>query len=331
MARKIDWERQIGRRLRLRDLHVFFTVVQCSSMAKAAAELGVSQPAVSEVIAGLEHMLGVRLLDRSPHGVEATMYGRALLKGGTAAFDELKQCIKQIEFLGDEQVGELRIGCPESIAASVLPPVIERFATRYPNVRLSVNVGSSPPAHWPDLRERRIDLALERLARPLGKDADDLSVEVLFNDEAVIAAGPQSQWADRAAIDLAELVDAQWILMPPESWNYMVVAQAFRDRGLPPPKVSLSTFSIMLRINLLATGRYLTVFPRSVLRTNAERYPVKILPVDLPEPPHPWPVAVATLKNRTLSPVAGVFIDHLRAYVNSPESGLRPPFGPATL
>jgi DNA-binding transcriptional LysR family regulator len=53
--RKIGWERQIGRRLRLRDLHVFATVVECGSMAKAAAELGVAQPTVSEVIAGLEH------------------------------------------------------------------------------------------------------------------------------------------------------------------------------------------------------------------------------------------------------------------------------------
>jgi DNA-binding transcriptional LysR family regulator len=82
MPRKIDWESQIGRRLRMRDLHVFVTVVQCSSMAKVAVALGVSQPAVSEVIADLEDSLGVRLLDRGPHGVEATMYGRALLKGG---------------------------------------------------------------------------------------------------------------------------------------------------------------------------------------------------------------------------------------------------------
>jgi DNA-binding transcriptional LysR family regulator len=70
MLRKIDWESQIGRRLSLRDLHVFFTVVQCGSMVKAGQQLGVSQPAVSEVIAELEHALGVRLLDRRPQGVE---------------------------------------------------------------------------------------------------------------------------------------------------------------------------------------------------------------------------------------------------------------------
>jgi len=57
MKRKIDWDGQIGRRLKLRDLHVFFTVVQCGSMVKAAQQFGVSQPAVSEVIADLEHAL----------------------------------------------------------------------------------------------------------------------------------------------------------------------------------------------------------------------------------------------------------------------------------
>src|SRR5262245_44489035 len=77
---KIDWESQIGRRLKLRDLHVFSTVVQRGSMAKAARQLGVSHPAVSEVIADLESALGVKLFDRSAQGVEPTIYGDALLK-----------------------------------------------------------------------------------------------------------------------------------------------------------------------------------------------------------------------------------------------------------
>ncbi len=88
MAKIVDWERHIGRRLRLRDLHVFFTVVDLGSMAKAARHLRVTQPAVSQVIADLEHTLGVNLLDRGPRGVEPTIYGRALLKGGSPVDDE---------------------------------------------------------------------------------------------------------------------------------------------------------------------------------------------------------------------------------------------------
>src|SRR5947209_11854572 len=120
MLKKIDWDSQIGRRLRLRDLHVFFTVAQRGSMAKAAAQLGVSAPTVSEVIADLEHGLGVRLFDRSQQGVEPTAYGRALLKRTVIVFDELKQSIRDIEFLSNPSVGELKIGCPDSIAATLL-------------------------------------------------------------------------------------------------------------------------------------------------------------------------------------------------------------------
>ena len=82
MVRVIPWEQQIGRRLRLRDLFVFFTVVEYGSMARAGAKLGVSTPSISEAIATLEHALGVRLLDRSPKGVVATPYGEALLARG---------------------------------------------------------------------------------------------------------------------------------------------------------------------------------------------------------------------------------------------------------
>ena len=95
MARRSNWEDQIGRRLRLRDLHVLFIVAQRGSMAKAAAELGISQPAVSDVIATLEGEIGVKLFDRKSHGVEPTIYGQALLKRSLNAFDELKQGIRE--------------------------------------------------------------------------------------------------------------------------------------------------------------------------------------------------------------------------------------------
>src|SRR6185369_119568 len=101
MPRIVQWESQIGRRLRLRDLFVFSTVVKSGSMAKAAAQLDVTTPSVSEIIADLEHALGVRLLDRSPQGVTATVFGAALLRRGEAAFDELRQGVRDIEFLAD--------------------------------------------------------------------------------------------------------------------------------------------------------------------------------------------------------------------------------------
>src|SRR3977135_1296010 len=96
----MDWTERIGRRIKLRDLHILLAVARTGSMGKAAADLAVSQPVVSKAISHLEHALGLRLLDRSPQGVEPTMYGRALLKWSVAVFDELKQSVRDIESLG---------------------------------------------------------------------------------------------------------------------------------------------------------------------------------------------------------------------------------------
>jgi DNA-binding transcriptional LysR family regulator len=312
MARKIDWEAQIGRRLRLRDLHVFFTVVQRGSMARAAAHLGVSQPAVSEVIADLEHALGARLLDRTTRGVEPTIYGRALLKRSTVVFDELKQSIRDIEFLNDPTTGEIRIGCAESVAVALLPSIINRFSMQYPRVTLEIDQIVTPTLDLPQLRERTLDLVLARLVKPLGERGDDLDIETIFRDELVVAAGMQTPWARRQKIDLAELVQEPWILTPASSWNNAVLREAFARRNLPMPRPAVITFSVHLRASLLATGPFLTSFPTSVVKVNASRFPLKILPIDLPV--DPWPVALVTVKNRTLSPVVQLFIDHLRRF-----------------
>ena len=314
MARKIDWDVQIGRRLKMRDLHVFLTVAQCGSMAKAAVQLGVSQPAVSEVIADLEHALGVRLLDRSRQGIQPTMYGRAMIERSRAAFDELKQGIATLEFLADPTVGTVRIGCAESLFSPILAPAIEQFVLQYPRVRLQVQDLMTATLDLPELRERTLDVVLARLAKPHAHD-EDMNVEVLFDDEMVVAAGAQSPWTRRAKIDLAELVNEPWILTRTGSWNYMIVAEAFRLRGLEMPPICLTTFSVELRNNLLGSGRFITAFPRSVLRVNAERFSLKQLPIELPA--RPWPVQIITLKNRTLGPVAQRFIDHVRAFTRT--------------
>ena len=316
MAKAVDWEARIGRRLRLRDLHMFFAVVQSGSMAKAAIHLGVTQPAVSKAIGDLESALGARLLDRSPQGVEPTIYGDALLKCGTAVFDELRLGIRNIEFLSDPTVGELRIGSSEPISAAMLPLVIHQFFQKYPRAVLDVH--DTALFDWaPKLRERSLDLALTQAGRILADDHffDDFNVEILFHDQMVVAAGRESRWARRRKIDLAELVNERWILQAPDSWTYGLVAQAFRARGLDLPKISLKTFSVHLRANLLTTGQYIAALPNMALHGYADRFSLKVLPVDLPV--RPWPVAVVTLKNRTLSPVTERFIACAREVAKS--------------
>jgi DNA-binding transcriptional LysR family regulator len=277
---------------------------------------------VSKAVADLEATVGVRLFDRSPQGVEPTVYGRALLKCGEAAFDELRQGIKSIEFLSDPTLGELRIGCPESISGSVLPTIVERFSTQYPRVVLDVDAGGTSALLTRMLHNRSLDLVLARSVR--GRTADEFGEgfrkEILFDDELVVVAGLNSRMARRRRVELADLIKERWILTAPGTWNYNVVADAFAAKILEMPDVCMRTMSVHLRINLVAAGNAITALPRSVLRLYGDAFKLKVLPLDLPV--RPWPVAIVTLKNRTLNPVAERFIECARDVARS---FVRPP------
>jgi DNA-binding transcriptional LysR family regulator len=312
LAKIADLDDHIGRRLRLRDLRVFFAVIQAGSLSKAAERLHVSHPAVSQVIADLEHTIGVKLFDRSSRGVEPTIYAQALLARGRAAFDELKQGLKDIEFLTDPASGELTIGYSQSIADTLLPQIIDIFSERHPRVVVHADIVPTPTLRFPGLRDRSYDLILTRIPSPIPNDemVADLDLEVLFRDPWVIVARKDRRWARREKIALAELVDDTWLLPPHGSASHAVVAQAFKAQGLQMPAAIMLTHSMDLRAKLSSRGRCVTAVPQSVLHYGDDRRALQELPVDVSLPL--WPVAILTLKNRSLSPVVGRFIDCAR-------------------
>ena len=284
------------------------TVLRSGSMGKAAAQLAVSQPAISKAIADLEHTMGVRLLDRTAQGVEPTRYGEALLKWGSAVFDDLRQGVKEIEFLADPTTGEVRVGSTEVMTAGLVPAVVDRMSRQFP--RLVFNVVQAPTIalQYRDLRERSVDLILGRIVTPTTDE--DLNIEILFDDPLLVVAGIGSKWSKRRSIEAAELIDEPWGLPPYDNLVGSLVAEAFRTCGLDPPPRTVTTSSIQLLTALLATGRFLAVLSRSALRLSGKRLGLKALPVDLPL--RSGPVGIVTLRNRTLSPVAKFFIESAR-------------------
>jgi DNA-binding transcriptional LysR family regulator len=302
----MEWESRFGRRLRVRDLYILSTVVKSGSMGKAARTLGMSQPAVSEAVANLEHLLGVRLLDRSPRGIEPTIYADAILKRTMTVFDELKQGVRDIQCLADPTAGEVSIGYSNM---TVVPKIIERFSEKYPRVVMHVDLVQPPTVKYlAGLRDRTFDLILARLPMPLAENhlEDELNIELLFDDPLVVVVGARSRWARRRTVDLKELIDAPWILSPPKTLSYEHVAEAFKRRGLRVPATRLVTYSVDLRAKLVASGRFVAVLPKSVLQLDDGRPALKMLPVDMPT--KPWPVMILTLKNRTISPTVERFI-----------------------
>src|SRR5438874_13510908 len=108
-------------------------------------------------------------------------------------------------------------------------------------------------------------------------------------------------------------------MQAPHTWDYRILSEACRARGLPMPKASLVTLSMSVITHFLAAGQYITAMPRSVAYFKS----FKVLPVDLPV--RPWPVNIVTLKNRTLSPVVERFIECARDFTRSMGKGRSAP------
>lgn len=304
--------RRIDQRLKLRELHVLSAVVEYGSMVKAAGQLGMSQPAVSAAIANLEAALGVRLLDRNPRGIEPTIYSRALLKRGRVAFDELRQGLNDIEFLLDPAVGEARIGCPEGTAGFV-SAVIDRLSRLHPRVTVHVVIAETGTQRFRELRERNVDVMLGRLFRPITDE--DIDVEIVGRDRLFVVASSNSPWARRRKVSLTELAGEPWVLYPPDNVVGAFHAEAFRRNGVEWPPRHVISFSLDVRMHLLATGRYLTMLGSQVLQYNSKPWSLKRLPIDLQVPE--MPITAFTLKNRTISPVAQLFVEQVRRLAKS--------------
>jgi hypothetical protein len=183
-------------------------------------------------------------------------------------------------------------------------------------------VATAPPD---DLLPRVLEyLKTKTTNRPKGKAAlikdlctpvaDDLDTEILFDDTHCVAAGARSRWVRRRKVTLAELVNEPWIF-PATQVIDALIAEAFQAHGLKVPQERVSASSILLRNHLLESGRFLTILPSSVMRYNARKWSLKALPIDLGVKPRP--VAIVTLKNRTLSPAVELFVGHVRSIVKT--------------
>lgn len=304
---------RVARRLKLRDLRLFDTVVRMGSMVKAANELHLSQPAISKAISEMEQMLGVRLIERGRQGVEPTAYGHALLKSSAAIFDQLRHGVREIQFLSDPTAGEVRIATSEPYAAGLVPTLIANFSRQYPNV--SVYVIQAPISSLPfraqryrDLHDRNVDLVLGPIVEPIAEAG--LQAEPLFKERTIVVAGAQTRLPRRRRLALADLIDEPWCLPPPDTVVGTHIVEAFRASGMAVPHKMVVSVSIQLQTGLLATQRYFSMLPESLVEFSARRFSLKALPIEMPIPL--VSVGVITMKNRTINPVARLFIEAAR-------------------
>jgi DNA-binding transcriptional LysR family regulator len=304
----MHWSDRIGRRLKPHELHIFLAVAEHGSMAKAAEHLSISRPVVSKAIASLERIVGVPLFDRNASGVEPTRYGTALHRRAIGLFDELRQTVDELSFLANPNGGELRLGCTEVTAAGFVAALIADIAKRYPGLAIRTELGSVVQ-QYPPLRERRCELFVARA--PAATIEADMQREVLFHDWPLVAVGPASKWAGKRHVRLADLTKAKWIVSPGEAVPNGLFETAFAAAGIARPTPAILSDSLNLRSSLLARdGDYVTFIPGSVLHFGPPFPSIKPLPVKLDRAT--LPVCIVTLKGKTLSPAATLFIARAR-------------------
>ena len=200
---------RIRRRLRLRDLDTLIAVAETGSMARAAARLAVSQPAVSKAIAEMERTLGYRLLDRTVRGVEPNLYGRALLKWAKAVFDDVHQGVAELDFISDPTSGELRVAATGPIVAAIL---------RSSSIACA---DASAASYFTSTRSPRFRSSRTRwgapgrsvMSRTLADD-EDFGEEILFHERTFVAANSSNPLCRRRNLRWRS-VDEPWC--PPPS------------------------------------------------------------------------------------------------------------------
>jgi DNA-binding transcriptional LysR family regulator len=311
-GRDRSWNKLLGERVRLRELRILHVVVESGSMARAAQTLSMTQPAVSQAIGHLEAALNRPVLERSPAGVAPTAFGSVLLRHALLAVDALAEGLREIEALADPGSGDIVVGASESyIAGGALAATITMLRQRYPRFRVAVVESNTAAMNFADLRERRVDVMFGRGAR--ANPPEDIEQVRLLDEALLVVAGSHNRWAHAATMRFADLASRPWVLAPAGTAVYDLVADAHRADGVPMAAPAVTTYSMMLRLQLLACGEFVTAFPESLVRNCSKAWNLVALPLALGTT---LPVSAYTLRSRTASRAITAFIEAART-VNS--------------
>jgi DNA-binding transcriptional LysR family regulator len=211
----------------LRQLEIFRKVVELESFSKAAEVVLLAQASVSERIANLENMLGLKLLDRLGRRVVPTRAGELLYKHALNLL-EMKRiaCAEMEDFLGIRR-GEVRIGGSTIPGEYILPKVMGLFGQNHPLLVLTLVIADSSEIETKVLEG---DLELGVIGRK--PDQRNFAINPLWHDELVIAVPPRHRWAEREEISLEELTGEPFILRESGSGTLKTLDDYLHASGL---------------------------------------------------------------------------------------------------
>lgn len=257
-------------------LQRFLAVYEHRSFGRAAAELNLTQPALSKSIQLLEEKLGVKLFERTAFGVMPTVYGDALSLHAKAIDAEMRTAEREIKMLSGVVKGEVTVGVTPSVACDLIPRAFLKLRADRSAITLNVVEGLMEH-HVPALRRGELDLIVGGWTRG---SHPDLTVEGLVRDRVVVVAGKDHPLARGTRVTMAELVDLDWVMPPHSQFWVHAFENAFASVGLQAPEPAAIANSPGFLLAMLATGGYVTALPDALVARDTARGDIVELSVE---------------------------------------------------
>ncbi|MEA2321446.1 MAG: hypothetical protein QOD81_1296 [Solirubrobacteraceae bacterium] len=234
----------------------FRAVAHQSSFSRAARELALSQPSVSNQVAALEREIGARLLEREPGGLRLTREGEILLEHADAIAERFQLADDQLTAAAQGQRARLRIGAFPTALAALVPAAIARVRLQNPDATVTADEGTDDdlPAR---VRSGELHLAVsfqdtaELRHEPAGVERRDL-----FREQFRVALAPDHPLADRPEVRLADLAADDWAAAATDG----LIVHACRAAGFEPNLVSITRDQLAIR-GLISRGLAVTLVP----------------------------------------------------------------------
>lgn len=297
-------ENRLKSRLKLRQLKLLVAISEHGNILRAARDLNMPQPAATKSVHELEAVLDVSLFVRSSRGVTPTLYGEAIIRHAKLILSQLHHITEEITSLQGGTAGRIAVGTLLAAAPNLLPRSIAALKRDRPNISISVVEGTNDKL-MPMLRVGDLDLVLGRL--PEFRQRDGLAQEVLYYEPISFVARADHPLARRASLSLADLLDQDWILPPPQTSLRRQIDDSFQRQGLEPPTRAVELVSILTNHTLLLESDMIGVMPYQVVET---QHGLVRLPVEVTAAA--GPVGISTRQNFEPSPATAYFLSVLR-------------------
>lgn len=291
--------------LGLRDIEYFVAIADHGNLGRAAESLGLSQPGLSKCLRRLERSMQTKLVRKTPKGVELTTVGSAFLSHVRRIRLSLDDVAHEVADLTQGRAGHVRVGANNYAIDHLLTAMCAALFKAAPKLTLKVSVGSNDVL-LPALCNGQLDLIVSGL--PSSPDEDFIE-ETLCNDDYVVCASAGHRLAGLKRVTAADLTRESWAL-PPDVPSTLWLRRAFEDSGLPPPRITLETGSLTLRLHAIASSDLLGFVPKTTVQKDQPH--LRLVELRVKDLAWRRPLGVRYRKDAYLSPAAKRFIEILR-------------------